>query len=174
MVMKKMMALALLLAGCALFAGEAFDIKGDFKAEKKGLPVGWIQNKGKWIMPLGEIKIVDGTDGQKAVELKSAEKATHLYTLTFFPAVAGDKVEISFKCKGEGKGKAGIYGYTAEKKWAKSEYKSFKPEAEWKEVKIVMTVKDKSEEKKVGQIRFVIIADKKSNIIFEDLKAQKL
>lgn len=171
--MKNALTFVLLVAGCALFAGEALDIKGDFKSEKDGIPVGWIQNKGKWAEPFGEVKVVDEADGQKAVEIKSTKKATHLYSSKFFPAAAGDKIEVSLKYKGEGKGAAGIYMYNAQKRWVTNEYKGFKAEAEWKEAKFVLTVKDKGD-KKSENIRVVIYAGQNSSILFKDIKAQKL
>lgn len=170
--MKRLLIVAMMVAGIATFAGDEqqangdfMQVNGDFKDTKMGLPIGWYQNKGHHLEPLGEIDVTDG-----AVILTSDKKPTYLYTGKAFPATNGDKFEITFKYK-SGKGGCGLYMYT-ENGWAGMTSKSFDKKDDWTDAKFLLTVSGTA--LKVAKIRFMIFSDAESKVYFKDLKVKKL
>ncbi len=176
--MKRILTAVAVFSGVMIYAG-ALKINGEFKPGKKELPAGWLQNKGGWAKPFGKVEVVAGSKNNiKAMKITSTKKSTHVYTGTMFPVKVGDKVELSFKVKGKGKGSIGIYSYD-NKGWIVTDTQSFAAKPEWgdlkKTIKVVpgkKTIKGKVVEKVPTKIRIVLIANSKSEISFEEVKAE--
>ncbi len=172
--------IAMLLMGCAVFADD-IKINGEFKQVKDGAAVGWVQNKGDWAKPYGTVKLIQITeadgDVENALQVTSTEKRTDVYFNTRFPARAGEIYEIEAKAKGTGKIRLGIYVYDEKGNMIGNQAQVRDVSADFKEYKVKFDVKDvlpkEGDLKKAATIRFYFSAEPNSDIIVEDIEADK-
>lgn len=170
MFIKKMFLIAsLLVAGYFSYSGDMLKINGEFNKVVKGVPAQWVVNK---LLP-GEVK-VEQVGGVNAVKLVAETKRIHIYSKVRVPAVAGDKIKISAKIKGDGKAILGIYFYGKNGAWiGTNRYHEFAISAEWKVEQFVFELEN-YKAKKLASIRIVFGVGPNSTISIINLQAEKL
>jgi hypothetical protein len=157
----------------AVFA-EAVEINGDFKKVKGNKPVGWLQNKGNWAKPYGNVEAAEGT---LKITNTDKTKRTDSYSSKTITAKAGDKVKLTIKAKGKGTFGAGIYVYNEKSKWCGASYKKNKLKPEMTEFTVIVPVKDRMKDGKVtvvaGKFKVVLQAiSPNTEVIFESVKVE--
>ncbi len=172
--------IAMLLMGCAVFAGD-IKINGEFKQVKDGAAVGWVQNKGEWAKPYGTVKLIQITeadgDVENALQVTSTEQRTDVYFGTNFPARAGEIYEIEAKVKGTGSIRLGFYVYDEKGGFIGNQSLVHKVSADFKEHKVKIDVKDvqpkEGDLKKAASIRFYFSSEANSDIIVKEIEVDK-
>ncbi|MCF6175219.1 MAG: SGNH/GDSL hydrolase family protein [Victivallaceae bacterium] len=166
---KMLLTISLLFVGCLIYSGDMLKINGEFSKAEKGVPAQWIINKN---LP-GDIKVVQ-EDSANVVKLTSTTKRIHIYSKVRVSAIAGEKVKVSAKIKGNGKAMLGIYLYAKNGAWIGTNlYHKIAVEPEWKEEQFVFELIN-FKDKKLGSVRIVFGVEKNSSISITKLQAEKL
>jgi hypothetical protein len=149
-------------------ANKALEINGVFKSSK-GFPIGWQHNK--WKSPHGVVELIEQKGGNILKILAPESKTAQVFFKKMFSVRAGDRIVISLKLKGEGKGGAGIYLFDANKKWLTRINKLSELSGDFHEFKIPLSIVKRKGES-VFFIRIFLIAEKNATVSFKNVKVK--
>ena len=141
--MKCMVWMTAVLCSWSVFAAEELTLDGQFKEIKNDTPAQWLQNKGNWNKPWGEVTLrKEGEDSRIAI--KSAAKSTQMFTQNrSYDAKPGELFEIKLSARGKGAVEFGIYLYDANNKSLGISGESEKLGADFAEYSAVIPVEAK-------------------------------
>ena len=146
------------------------DINGNFKEVKNNFPMGWLQNKEAWAKPFGTVSIIK-KNGKNLVCIKSAGKATSIYTADVLQAKEGKGITLTLNVSGHGKVYFGIMGYDINRQWLYSDTEKLALTGGNDEFQKTFIVKNGGRPTRF--IRVVLGADKNAKAIVEAIQLKQ-
>lgn len=175
--MKHLLMFAAVLAA-GIVSAQEINIKGDFAAfdQKEKVPVGWYNNAWGGYQPMPKYEVI--TEGENKVFHASEVKGKSGFSLSSKArptAVAGDVIVITARVKGTGKVSFGLQAFTAQFKWISVMPMTFLPlEADWKDVRVELPVKDVHKTLKTGAVMVTFGGTPAGELFITGLKAEKV
>ena len=176
--MKHLLMFAAVLAA-GIVSAQEINIKGDFASidKKEKVPVGWYNNSWGGYQPAPKYEII--TEGETKVFHASEVKGKSGFSLSSKArpaAVAGDVIVVTARVKGAGKVFFGLQGFDAQSRWigVMQPMPSLPLEAEWKDIKVELPVKEVNKTRKIGVVMVTFGATSGAELFITNLKAERV